>query len=599
MERKKLLIFDGAFGTYYHKTGKPELRCELANLYDKDTVLRIHNEYISAGANTILTNTFGANSGLSADFTEIRKILRVGYAIANEAAKGKGVRVFADMGPLPPLEEGQASHEYLRLAGEFLGVGARDFLFETLADVQDILPAVRLIRKRAPESTVAVSFAVSQDGYTNLGLSYHHLIPLAAEGGADLVGLNCVCGPTHMLQLLKKLDLRQFPVLAMPNAGYPALENGRLEYRDNPEYFAGKLAEIAALGVDAVGGCCGTTPEHLREAVLRMGIAPSAPAMLASIKTSRSSLSSHSTDSPFDHPPDDSFVESPPEGIPSPQGRPLIAVELDPPADTSCDYLISAARLARASGADMITVADSPMARTRADSVILAAKIRREAGIDVMPHIACRDRNQIAIKGLLLGAGIEGIHRVLAVTGDPMPQNERDPVKGVFFFNSQKLIAFIRSLNEEVFAGAPFEIAGALNINVRNFDTELRRAQKKLELGATMLLTQPIFSKRNFENYFKAREQLNCTLLAGILPVANYRNALFLNNEVAGIEIPAEVVERFRDKSPEDAKAVSVSFCRDIIDRLGPDCDGYYLMTPLKKIDYVCEVTEYIRKNRT
>ena len=218
MKRKEILIFDGAFGTYYHKTGNPDLRCELANLDDRDTVLRIHSEYISAGV----------NSGLSADFAEIRKVIRSGYALAKEAAKGKEVRVFADLGPLPfselPSDEGQAVKEYLRLVGEFLDLGAKDFLFETLADVQDVLPAVRLIKERVPESTVAVSFAVSQDGYTGLGLSYRRLIPLAAEGGADLVGLNCVCGPVHMLQLLKKLNPAQcpYPLLAMPNAGYPA-----------------------------------------------------------------------------------------------------------------------------------------------------------------------------------------------------------------------------------------------------------------------------------------------------------------------------------------------------------------------------------------
>ncbi|MGL4369838.1 MAG: methylenetetrahydrofolate reductase, partial [Spirochaetota bacterium] len=258
-------------------------------------------------------------------------------------------------------------------------------------------------------------------------------------------------------------------------------------------------------------------------------------------------------------------------------------------------FLLSSARLIRLAGADIITIADSPLSRTRADSIMLAAKVKRETGAEVMPHLSCRDRNHIAVKGALLGAAIENISAVLAITGDPLPQSGKGE-KGVFSFNSFSLMQYIQSLNSDVFTAAPFIIGGALNVSASNFDIELKRAEKKTAQGASFLMTQPLFSRQSIQNFLKAKKRLACTLLAGILPIAGYRNALFLNNEVSGISIPDEIIEKLKDTEREEAAKISLSFCRQIIDAVFAEADGFYIMTPLKRTDLVAECITYIRK---
>ncbi len=273
----------------------------------------------------------------------------------------------------------------------------------------------------------------------------------------------------------------------------------------------------------------------------------------------------------------------------------MIAVELDPPLDYDCSFVLSASAQMKACGADMITIADSPLSRTRADSIMTAARIRREIGIEVLPHLSCRDKNHIALKAGLLGAAFEGINRVLVVTGDPPAPSETRKADGVYSFNSFNLISYINSMNQEVFAGSPFTIGGALNVNAVNFASELRRAQMKLERGAKLLMTQPIFSEQAVENFLLAKRSLDCKIFAGILPVAGYKNAVFLINEVSGIEIPNDVVEALRDKTPEEAAEISVAYSTQIIRKVYGEADGFYIMTPLKKVNIVRALIEAIK----
>ena len=226
-----------------------------------------------------------------------------------------------------------------------------------------------------------------------------------------------------------------------------------------------------------------------------------------------------------------------------------------------------------------------------------AAKIRREAGIEVMPHISCRDKNHIALRAGLLGAAFEGIGRVLIVTGDPPMQAGTRDSDGVYHLSSYDLIAWIHSMNSEVFADAPFLIGGALNVNAANFDAELARAKKKLSLGASMLFTQPIFSDKAVDHFLRSRQELkDCRLFAGILPVAGYKNALFLINEVSGIEIPDNVVRSLEGKTPDEAAAISVAYSAGIMRRVYDAADGFYIMTPLKKVNIVRGLIEEIRR---
>jgi len=234
---------------------------------------------------------------------------------------------------------------------------------------------------------------------------------------------------------------------------------------------------------------------------------------------------------------------------------------------------------------------------------MMAAKIKREVGIETMPHIACRDRNRIALKSAFLAAHIERVNTFLVVTGDairqpPIPK-EGVGEKAVYSFDSTRLLSYIQSLNEEVFVSEPIRCAAALNVNARRFDVELERAVKKEEAGASFFLTQAIFSAEAVDNLKKAHETLESPILAGILPLAGYKNAVFLNNEVGGIDIPDRIVESLKDKSTEEMKEISLAYCRELIGMTKDFCSGYYLMMPLKRLDLVSELLEYIKKEVT
>lgn len=569
-------LFDGAFGTYYHKLTGSAANCETANIKDPATVLRIHREYINASANAIKTNTFRANSTVYADAAELNEIIIKGFALASEAAKQNNAAVFADIGNI--YAGGDTASEYTSVAKAFMECGARNFLFETLEEAAPVLPAIEFIKSRIPDSVVMLSFAVSPDGYTYSGKDYRELIETARASGADIIGLNCVCGPTYMYELIKRLDLTGLDFSAMPNSGYPTKIDGRLIYSDNPDYYAQKLCEIRDLGVTTLGGCCGTTPEH---------ISKTAAMLKGQVRRAISQKNG-------------GYAETRPRLKESPLKRALdagkfvIAVEVDPPLNTDMGYLLNAGRNLSALGADVITLADSPLARARADSIMSAAKLKRETGLDVLPHLTCRDRNSIAIKGALLGASMEDVQNLLVVTGDGIDTASGD--KQVYNFNSIKLISYIDSMNREVFPDRPFYICAALNVNAANFKAELNRAKQKLENGARALFTQPVFTDEALLNLELARTELDCKLLAGILPVAGYNNAVFLNSEVPGMRIPDALIKRLEGQPKADEKAISLEFSRSMIDRVKEYCDGIYLMTPLKKLGFVYELVDYINK---
>ena len=586
MSKKKLpLFFDGAFGTYYLSRTSDEAPCEFANLNHPECVRAIHKEYIAAGCDAIKTNTFGANYLLCDDTHMIDQIIQAGYEIACDTVRGTDIQVFADIGYIR-TDNDDVEQEYLRIVRKFISLGAENFLFETLGEYTPIIKAIAEIKRRLPEAFVIVSFAVSQDGYSKRGYYYKDLLAQSAENkDIDAIGLNCVCGPSHLCNLMKQVAATIKILSAMPNAGYPSSINGRVVFENNAQYFAGKLVEMYACGVDIVGGCCGTTPEHLRLAIQQIkqsGLRQS-PAAGAALKSGGQPLAA--------------VPAAKTAGAGGPASlRKLIAVELDPPADYDCDWLLQAAEQLKFYDADMITLADSPLSRVRADSIMTAARVKREIGIDVLPHLSCRDKNHIAIKAGLLGAAFEGINKVLVVTGDPLMQVDQRKTAGVFTFNSFDLIAYINSMNSQVFVDSPFTIGGALNINAKNFSSELARAKKKIDRGASILLTQPIFSRQAVDNYLLAKETLSCSILAGILPVAGYKNALFLINEVSGIEIPSHILDQLKEKSPEETRKISLEFSMGFIDQVYEKADGFYIMTPLKKVEIVTSIINVLRR---
>jgi len=565
-------IFDGAFGAYYiSKTNGYEL-CERANINNQDVVISIHKEYISAGVNAIKTNTFSANSKTFENEKELHEIISQGYYLAQQAVLGTEVEVFADIGNISG--ERDSAEKYLQVSEIFIELGATNFLFETLAGFDEIVPAINHIKTKVKNSVIITSFAASSGGFTANGLHYKTLIGKAnANANVDIVGLNCICGPTHILSLVKRLGHLVKPLAVMPNTGYPASINGRLVYRDNAEYFAEKMLKIYQAGAVILGGCCGTTPHHIASAV--------------------KAINSH----------EERFAESKVEHkkqvltyskSSNRLKRKPIAVELDPPSDCDMNFIMEAIDKLKSCGVTTITLADSPLAKTRADSFMTAALIKREKNIDVLPHLTCRDRNYIAIKGALLGASFHGINKVLTITGDPVTNSENYRNPSVFNFNSKELIKYIDGLNKNVFADKTFSIGGALNVNANNFEAELKRCNEKIENGAEFLLSQPLFSKEAINNFIKAKEILPCVLYAGILPFVSYRNAVFLNNEVMGIDIPQDIIESIKDKTPQHVQDISIEFCKDIITQVYDHADRFYIITPLKKINLVCQLIEEV-----
>lgn len=573
----KPLLFDGAMGTYYaslYPDGE-DGSCEQANIRHPERVLAIHDAYLAAGARAIKTNTFAANTGaLDCSWEEVRQIIEAGYRLACQAAAPYDAFVFADMGPLSAQSE-----EYQKIVDVFLDLGAKYFLFETFSDDAPLYPLAVQIKARNPDAFILCSFAAAPDGFTSQGLEVHALIRrVAACPQVDGVGFNCVSGPQHMLRLLDGVEALPAALAVSPNAGYPTVVRGRTLFDGSPAYFGSRCAEMLGRGVQIIGGCCGTTPDHIRAA---------AEAMAGTKPASRPPVQAMRT------PPVQSAARNRlAEKLEA--GRRVVAVELDPPADSNIAAFLDGARRLKAAGVDAVTIADCPVARVRVDSSLLAAKLRRELDLDPIPHMTCRDRNINATKALLLGLSVEDVHNVLVVTGDPIPSAQRDEIKGVFSFNSVVLAGYIRQLGEQGVT-APFLVCGALNINAPQFDHELRKALRKQEAGVRCFLTQPVFSEEAFQNLARARQELDAKILGGIIPIVSHRNALFMSQEMAGITIPADIVAQYEGLDRAAAEELAVDLSVRLAERMRPITDGWYLITPFQRVHLIERILQALQ----
>ena len=566
------LLFDGGMGTYYK--AKPGQECEQANLADPEGILAVHRAYLAAGADAIKTNTFSLPRLAAAQQPGWEQLADAGWQLAAKAAGETGAAVFADLGPAPDTENLPAEQVYLAVAKRFALLGARNFLFETLSTEEGVLEAIRALKQTVPEAFVLVSFAVLPDGYTREGRYCAELVRRVAQSGVvDAVGLNCVSAPGAMRALVQQLGDAGLPLSVMPNAGYPVVARAQVRYQGKPEYFARELSRLATEGVRILGGCCGTTPQHI--AALRTALdalpetLPAAPAA----KPATAAKPAVETD--------DAFLRK------LRAGQRVIAVELDSPKDADLTAYLEGARRLQAAGADLLTIADCPIARARMDSSLVACRVHRELGMNVLPHMTCRDRNLNATKALLLGLYAEGVREVLAITGDPIPTAERDEVKNVYQFNSRKLAQYIVSLaGEGREMPSPITVFGALNLNARNFEVELRRAAEKLENGMSGFLTQPVLSAQAVENLKKARETLGerAKILAGILPVVSQRNAIFMENEVNGIHVDEAIIQKFEGLDRAAGEELGLEVSVRAAKAAAPYADGFYLMTPFNRV---------------
>ena len=566
------LLFDGGMGTYYK--AKPGQECEQANLTDPEGILAVHRAYLAAGADAIKTNTFSLPRLAAAQQPGWEQLADAGWQLAAKAAGETGAAVFADLGPAPDTENLPAEQVYLAVAKRFALLGARNFLFETLSAEGGVLEAIRALKQTVPEAFVLVSFAVLPDGYTREGRYCAELVRRMAQSGVvDAVGLNCVSAPGAMRALVQQLGDAGLPLSVMPNAGYPVVARAQVRYQGKPEYFARELSRLAAEGVRILGGCCGTTPQHI--AALRTALDALPETLPAALAAKPAAAAKPAVET------DDAFLRK------LRTGQRVIAVELDSPKDADLTAYLEGARRLQTAGADLLTIADCPIARARMDSSLVACRVHRELGMNVLPHLTCRDRNLNATKALLLGLYAEGVREVLAITGDPIPTAERDEVKNVYQFNSRKLAQYIVSLaGEGREMPAPITVFGALNLNARNFEVELRRAAEKLENGMSGFLTQPVLSAQAVENLKKARETLGerAKILAGILPVVSQRNAIFMENEVNGIHVDDAIIQRFEGLDRAAGEELGLEVSVQAAKAAAPYADGFYLMTPFNRV---------------
>lgn len=572
-QNQDFLLFDGAMGTYLAEKHEGGItRCELNNLRHPDRVKEAHREYIAAGARAIKTNTFGANTYSLADIDTVLKVIDAGCACAKEAAK-EDTLIFASLGPILYDDQDRCDEERRTLIDRFLENGITLFLFETFAEAPVLIDAAKYVKQKCPEAYVIAECSVAPDAYTQSGISAQSIIDALKDiGEIDAYGFNCTCGPLHMANVLERTDFYTKTVSAMPNAGYPTVVCGRTVFKSSPDYFAEQMRKIRSAGARILGGCCGTTPEHIRAA---------ASALLCPEQQNTVHVHAARRDVKAQRP---QF-----------SGRP-VAVELDSPLDADDSFFVRAAQELKAAGADYITVADCPIGRARADSSMLAAMLKNQYGVEALPHLTCRDRNLNASKALLLGLSMQGVSNVLVVTGDPIPNNRRGEIKSVFQFNSVLYADFIRDLNRTVFMEKPFRIMGALNVNATNFDAELAKARKKEDAGVTCFLTQPIYDERAAQNLLKAKQALSSDLWAGVMPVISYKNACFINNELAGIEIPQEICEQFRTASKDQAADIAVKTALEAAEKTKDIADGYYVITPLKRADVTCRIVKELKK---
>lgn len=562
---------DGAFGTYYAQMYDMRELPELANIKHPERVMRIHQEYMEAGAQMIRTNTFASNTvSMDMPWESVRENIRRGYRIACEATRERDVYVAADIGQIPcnnQIVRESVSKEYVDICKTFLEEGAEIFVFETFSDIEDIREAIDVIGDAA---FIIVQFSVNQFGYSHSGLSARKLVERAEDiAWVDAVGFNCGLGPGHMQKILRSIgSFGKKRVTALPNAGYPQIISNRMIFDNkNIDYFAEKVSDIAADGADIVGGCCGTTPEYIRRIREKVSLQPSEK--VVSVSKEKDAVLPKK---------DYSFFAGK-------EGKKLIAVELAPPIGSDDEKLMDAAHLLLRSGVDVLTFPDSPSGRTRADSMLMAEKVAKETGMCVMPHICCRDKNAIAMRAQLLGAYINHIHNFLVITGDPIPTMARDSVKSVFNFDAVGLMRIMNDMNEEQFAERPVCYGGAINQGRRNLDVEIQRVKKKMEAGATFFLTQPVSTKEGAERIRHIKEETGARILCGIMPFVSLKNAVFMKNEMTGIDVTEEVLARFReDMTREEGEMAGIRLAKEMIALTNDFADGYYFSFPFNRV---------------
>ncbi|MBN2645058.1 MAG: bifunctional homocysteine S-methyltransferase/methylenetetrahydrofolate reductase [Desulfuromonadaceae bacterium] len=604
--QERIVVADGAMGTLLHARGIAADSCfEALNLSRPDQVRDVHEAYRRAGARLLETNTFAANglqlaaAGLAGRVAEVN---RQGARLAREAAGRGDVFVAGAVGPLgrgpAPLSADEDLSDVQRQAlfreqiSALVDGGVDLLLFETFPRLHELQLALAVGREFALPLVAQMTFIA--DGRTADGLDAAQLVR-ALRPLADVVGCNCGCGPHDMLQRVREMarvDLG--PLSAFANSGFPQYVNGRHLYLATPAYFADRGHEMMTAGAALVGGCCGTTPDHIRALADRVAADRSLRVAVPLARVAER-----------DAPPVETVVAAP---IDSPllnraDGHLPVTVELDPPRGLDCRAVVEGARQLADCGVDAISLAENPLARIRMGNLALAARIQDEVGIPVIAHVTCRDRSLIGLHSELMGAHLLGIRHVLAVTGDPVAVGGEAGSSNVFDLNSVGLLSLLNDLNHgrtslggDLGGVTRFCLGAAFNPNPRSLSGQLRKLEKKIAAGARFIQTQPVYSGAILERMRSALQDCPIPVLIGLLPLVSERNAEFLHNEVPGIELPDGVRQRMRGTSGAVGVAAGMAVMEELIEASRGWADGYYIMPPFGRVELALELVKRIRR---
>lgn len=606
-----VILSDGAMGTMLYARGVSFEHCfEELNLSNPDLVQEIHLAYIRAGSEMIETNTFGANRVRLASYGQEQKVREIALRGAKTAKyardiSGEPVFIAGSIGPLgkPLRPVGRISRKEARVvfreeAEGLLEGGVDLFIIETFYDLAELTEAVRAV-KELTDIPIIAQMTFNEDTKTPRGHTVDDVVERLSELEVDVIGANCSVGPQGMLDVVRRMrELTELPLSVHPNAGMPRIVHDRYLYLSSPSYLAEYAVAFAEAGAQIIGGCCGTTPEHVKA----MGEA------LAKL-----------------HSPVDSVKEAHREAIevagdeealaPAAEqdshlaqilgtDRFIISVEVDPPKGTNPRKDIEGAALLKAVGADLINVADSPMARIRMSCLAMAYLIQEEVGIETIIHFTTRDRNLMGLQSDLLGAHAVGIRNILALTGDPPRIGDCPGATPVFDVDSVGLIHVLKSLNEgkdlsEHTIGEPtrFFIICAVNPASTDLEAEMDKYRRKIEAGAQLAMTQPLYEVATLEAFLEKCDKhgLKIPVLLGVLPLVSFRHASFLHNEVPGIDIPKNLRDRLQ-AAGDQARHVGMELAVEFLEEAKPLVSGTYLMPSFGRYEVVAEIVRNLRR---
>ena len=601
LRENEVIVFDGGVGTYLYEKGVFINTCyDELNLTNPDIVTEVHREYVTAGADVIETNTFGANRfRLAAHGLEKKayEIAKRGAQLA-KAVAGDETLVAGSVGPLGVQIEplGKVSFDEAREAFReqvkgLLDGGADIIILETFVLVPELQQAIRAVKEVNPDTPIMAQVTINDDGNLLSGATLESFVKAVGDSGVDTIGLNCSVGPKSMLEALETLKtLTPLPISVQPNAGLPQSIGGRNIYMTSPEYMAEYAKRFIQTGASIVGGCCGTNPAHIRairravralRPVKRMDVSGTELAVVAPETvhvyepTEKSRLATRLAKKQF-----------------------VTLVELVSPKGVSPAKEVAKARRLHHFGIDAINIPDGPRASARMSALVLSGIIQREVGIEAVLHFACRDRNVIGMQSDLLGAWALGVRNVLAVTGDPPKLGSYPNATAVFDVDAIGLTNVMNRLNHGLdLAGNPigeptgFSIGVGANPGAINMDEELRRLDWKIEAGAEYIITQPVFDLRILERFMKRIAHIKQPLLCGIWPLVSYRNAEFMNNEVPGASVPPEIMERMRrTTTKEEGFAEGVAIARDTFEQVRGEVAGVQLSAPMGRIEGIFSI---------